>query len=142
MKQVIQGICPIGVIAESYKRLGNVWKVAEEVGLCGQTVHDRLTRAGLINKLNRFTDADKEILKAEYKKYRDSANLKELAAKMGRTVPFITRKAKELGLTDAANRVSMKPLHQEKIEAIIIVEPKKAGGKMEIRNTICLVNGK
>jgi hypothetical protein len=113
MKQVIQGICPLEVISESYKRLGNVWKVAEEVGLCGQTVHDRLTKAGLIKKINRFTDLDKEILMAEYKKYRDSANLKELAAKMGRTVPFLTRKAKEMGLTDRKNRVSMKPLATE-----------------------------
>ena len=32
------------VLLNSYKRIGNVWKVGQEVGLCGQSVYDRLVK--------------------------------------------------------------------------------------------------
>ena len=38
---------PDETIRDSYLRLNSVWKVADEVGLCGQTVHERLINMGL-----------------------------------------------------------------------------------------------
>ena len=88
------------VLIDSYKRHGNVWKVGEEVGLCGQSVHERIQRLGLGKPINVFTESEKEVLKAEYIKYRNQGNLQSLAEKMGRTKQFICRKASEMGLTD------------------------------------------
>lgn len=47
-----------------------------------------------------FTDAERERLKREYVIYRDAGRLGDLAREMGRTVPFLCRQAKGLGLTD------------------------------------------
>lgn len=88
------------ILVESYERLQNVWRVAEEVGLCGQTVHSRLTRIGKINKMNYWTKKDDEFLLANYAMYRDDWKLSELSKIMGRTEQFISRKAGVLGLTN------------------------------------------
>lgn len=91
------------VIVESYIKHGNVWLVGKEVGLCGQSVHERLTRLGVIKKLNVFTESEKNILLSEYVEARDKGSLDGLALKLGRTKQFICRKAKALGLTDLAH---------------------------------------
>ena len=82
----------------SYKLTGNVWKTGEKVGLCGQSVHQRLTKLGVINKMNYFTEKDTEYLMQHYVSYRNSEDWKSLAIILNRTVSFINRKAKELGL--------------------------------------------
>lgn len=87
-------------ILSAYERLGSVWKTADELGMCGQSVHERLVRMGANKPVNVFTDAEKEILMREYIPYKDAGKLDTLAAKMGRTKQFICRKAGELGLTD------------------------------------------
>jgi hypothetical protein len=88
------------VLIDSYASLGNVWKVAKEVDLCGQSVHERLSRLGIIRNINVFTEEEKTILLRDYIKYRDAGKLNDLAIIMGRTKQFICRKAKVLGLTD------------------------------------------
>ena len=93
---------PDDVLIASYKRLGNVHKVGAEVGLTGGSVHERLVRLGVAKKLNVFTDEERKRLEQEYVIYRDSGRLRELAADMGRTVPFLSRQARTLGLTDNA----------------------------------------
>lgn len=35
-------------IVESYKRLSNVWKVGDELGIKGQYVHKLLTKLGVV----------------------------------------------------------------------------------------------
>src|SRR5690348_2401057 len=50
-------------IVSAYAELNNVWKVAERFGMCGQSVHERLTKAGIIEKINVFTDDDMAFLK-------------------------------------------------------------------------------
>lgn len=89
-----------GVLVEAYERLGSVWKVAEEVGLCGQTVHGRLGKIGKISPMNVFLDNDKAMLVREYEAYKNRGQLVLLAKKMGRTKQFICRQARELGLTN------------------------------------------
>ena len=90
-------------IVESYKRLSNVWKVGDELGIKGQYVHKLLTKLGVVHKMNYFTDNDKQILCELYPKYRQERKLDKLASIMGRTKQFICRQAKYLGLTDRAN---------------------------------------
>lgn len=102
MKKVIH----LDVLIESYNRLRNVWLVADEVGLCGQSVHERLTKHGFINKINVFTDEDKRHLINNYTKRLLLGQLNDLALEMGRTKQFICRKAKELGITNISRKKS------------------------------------
>ena len=54
-------------IAESYARHGNIWKVAEEVGLSGQTVSRRMIDAGIVKKNKRWiTERDRELIRSYY----------------------------------------------------------------------------
>ena len=41
-----------------YEKLGNVWKVADVVGLCGQSVHERLTKSRHVKKINKITEKE------------------------------------------------------------------------------------
>lgn len=86
-------------IISEYNRLGNVWHVGESVGICGQSVHIRLTKLGLIKRMNYFTKADEKFLIKNYVQFRDDYRLQELADIMGRTKSFICREARKLGLT-------------------------------------------
>jgi hypothetical protein len=92
------------ILIESYSRLNNVWLVGDEVGLCGQSVHERLVKLKAIVPMNYFTDKDKERLRNDYSKYLLEGNLELLATEMNRTKAFICRKAKQLGLTDIARK--------------------------------------
>lgn len=87
-------------IREAYARTGSVRKVADELGMCGQSVHERLVKMGVNTSLNLFTKDDEKYLAERYIAYRDAAQLQTLADELGRTKQFICRKAKELGLTD------------------------------------------
>lgn len=87
-------------LIEAYERTGSVWKTGKEVGLCGQSVHERLQKLGKAKHVNIFTEEEKNTLRDCYTVYRDAGKLDDLAQKMGRTKHFICRKAKELGLTD------------------------------------------
>ena len=87
-------------IIKSYKKLGNIWKTGKVVGLCGQSVHERLKKLGVQLKLKPFSSAEKDRLQNEYSNYRDSGKLQVLADKMGRTKHFLCRQAKKIRLTD------------------------------------------
>jgi len=109
-------ICNLQDLIDSYKEINNIWKVAEKYKMSGQIVHSYLTKAGVIKKMNYFTQKDFDFLKENYKKYRDVGELKKLAKIMGRTDGFLSRKANELGLTDKNNRISMKYKSKETSE--------------------------
>ena len=87
-------------IREAYARTGSVWKAADELGMCGQSVHERLMKMAVDTSKNVFTDEDEKYLAERYVLYRDAAQLQVLADEMGRTKAFICRKARALGLTD------------------------------------------
>lgn len=102
-KKTDQKTIPDNIIIESYNRLNNVWLVGKEIGLCGQTIWERLSKLNLITNNNRNVKnkfKDYNILKDKYTSHRDSGTLNILAKELNRTIPFICRKAKELGLTD------------------------------------------
>ena len=94
----IKGI-PIDEIVAEYNLVGNVWKVGEKFGISGQTIHTRLSRIGVIKKMNVFSDEEKAILLREYESFKCKGELSILAQRLGRTKQFINRKARELGLT-------------------------------------------
>jgi hypothetical protein len=126
-------------IIESYRRLGNIWKVAEDVGICGQSVCNRLKMLGIPRKLKRFSERDKKLLKERYVKFRNNGDLAGLAKKMGRTKQFICRQAKKIGLTDMSRSYSHGKrsitdqgyvyLGHQGLEHIVVAE-KEAGRKL------------
>lgn len=87
-------------IIAAYKKTNNVWKAGDLLGMSGQSVHSRLVAAKVPRNNPIFTEAERRVLASEYQEYRDSGRLIELAEKMGRTKPFLCRKAREMGLTD------------------------------------------
>ena len=87
-------------IADTYAAEGSVWKAADVLGMCGQSVHERLVKLGLQTPMNVFSDAEKAILKEQYQDAANAGRLDDLAKAMSRTKPFICRQARALGLTD------------------------------------------
>lgn len=102
-------------LIKSYERTNSVWKTAQEFNMSGQSVHERLTKLGVIHKLNVFTQKDYGKLKNFYETHdlkKGSKDLELFAQKMGRTKQFISRKAKELGLS-STNRLLTKKRTKE-----------------------------
>lgn len=87
-------------VLEAYRRNRSVWKAAKDLGMCGQSVHERLEKLGAIKKMRVFTKEEEQTLLEEYVKHRNAGTLQILADRMGRTKQFICRKARDIGLTD------------------------------------------
>lgn len=90
-------------LLESYNRLKNVWEVAKEFGMCGQSVHERLVKLNVISK-NYFTKEDDDLLRKQYVLFRDLGRLDNLAEIMERDKTTICSRAKKLGLTDTKHK--------------------------------------
>lgn len=103
-------------IINYYKITKSVWKTAKEVGLCGQTVHQRLKRLGINNHIRVFSEKEKGELKKVYEKGFLSGNndLKELSIKLNRTIPFLCRQARKLGLTNNHRKKSNEYCNKER----------------------------
>ena len=86
-------------ILTAYAETDSVWKAAKKLGMCGQSVHERLVKLGAAKPMNVFTEEDKDRLRAEYQAAADAGKLTDLAADLGRTKHFICRQARSLGLT-------------------------------------------
>lgn len=84
----------------AYAAEGTLKKAAATLGIGPQSLHERLTKLGACKSVNVFTDEERARLEQDYVLFRDAGRVKDLAAEMGRTVPFLSRKARELGLTD------------------------------------------
>ncbi len=87
-------------VINAYERHKSVWKAARELGMCGQSVHERLQKLGVEMSQNVFTKDDEKYLSERYVPYRNAGQLQVLADEMGRTKTSICRKAGQLGLTD------------------------------------------
>lgn len=95
---------------QKYQETQSVWRTAEHFGLCGQTVHERLKKAGYKLKGQNFTKEEDEIIRQVYlmsPSVRD-LNLKKLAERLGRPHHSnISRRARELGLTSATRKLTV-----------------------------------
>lgn len=89
-------------LVSSYKKTNSVWKTAEELGLCGQYVHRRLRAINKNNKMNKFSEEEKEKLIQVYRKgfKKGDGVLENLSKELNRTKQFLCRQAKKLGLTN------------------------------------------
>lgn len=98
MKKVMT---PTSELWRLYLELDSVWKVADKVGLCGQSVHERLTKAGYKINNNTWTEEEKKELREYYKAATpDSFDIHALAKKMKRPYYGIAMKASRLGIAD------------------------------------------
>lgn len=89
-------------IANAYAEAGSCKGAAKLLGMCAQSVHERLVKLGLSKSKNVLTDADRSVIAAEYQTHADAGKLEELAARLGRSKAFICRVASEMGMTNPA----------------------------------------
>lgn len=91
-------------VTESYNRLGSLWKVGNELGICGQSVWERLKKLGITDK-DKWTNEQLSILREAYSVGgNEPLNINELSAKLNRTKSNVCRKARELGLVTSRKR--------------------------------------
>lgn len=91
----------------AYKKCKSVWSIAEQFGMCGQSVHERLKKLGVdTSNPNKWTDEQIEFLKNEYDKYAESGTLGQLADILNKHKTNICRKARSIGLTSQKRQKS------------------------------------
>jgi hypothetical protein len=88
-------------ILESYARTQSVWKSAVELGMCGQSIHERLKKLGASNPLKTVTEEQIQTIKDAYAApfLRGESPLTALEFKLGMHRSNICRLARKLGLT-------------------------------------------
>lgn len=87
-----------------YAKTGSVWKTADNLGICGQSVHERLVKLGKNVPVRVFTDAEITRLRNEYEVFADAGKLNDLALSMGRSKHLLCRQARALGITDQGRK--------------------------------------
>ena len=94
----------------AYAKHGNVWVVAKELGMCGQSIHERLVKLGAIVKPPRFTAYECHIIMEWYALHHGKPmDLEPLVEQLGHKhhKTNICRKARELGVgTDQCREIS------------------------------------
>lgn len=88
-------------ILESYAKTQSVWKSAVELGICGQSIHERLKKLGASNPLKTVTEEQIQTIKDAYAApfLRGESPLSSLESKLGMHRTNICRIARRLGLT-------------------------------------------
>lgn len=90
------------VLVDSYKRTGNVWKTAKEVGMSGQQVHVRLQRLNTI-KDNHWSEEEDKKLNDIYK--LTNGDIEKAVALLGRTKASVACRANELKITNKCRKL-------------------------------------
>lgn len=97
-------------LLESYAKHGNIWKVAEDFLMCGQSVHERLQKLGIVMKDDEFTEDQIVLITRFYTERalmrRGDFSLDDLAKMIGKDKANICRKARKLGLTNINRKLS------------------------------------
>jgi len=81
-------------IVKAYEHRRSVWKAAKDLGICGQSVHERLVAAGIPMQNPRWSEEEVN----ELKELMDHIPLGEISRRLGRTFSATACKANELGL--------------------------------------------
>lgn len=84
-----------------YKIHESVWKVGQELGMCGQSVHQRLKKLNAIISPPKYTNQDKQELIDTYEKgfLNGDGTFENLCKKLGREKSSVSLHARNLGLT-------------------------------------------
>jgi len=85
-----------------YRQYGSIWKTAESLGMCGQSVHERLVKLKVINKMRFLSEEEKQKIINLYSTnfINGDGYLNKLSLEINRTKNFICRYAKSIGLTN------------------------------------------
>lgn len=101
------------ILIESYKRLNNVWLVAKEFNMCGQSVWERLKKLGIEKTGKRIRGnvmpvEVKEQIEDFYSKefIRGDGKLDELSNKLGIDKTNIARYARKVNLTNSKRNIT------------------------------------
>jgi len=87
-------------ILAAYEATRSCKAAADVLGMCAQSVHERLVKLRANRRINVFTTNENDRLKKEYEAYAFAGKLDILAGDMGRTKQLICRQAGKLGLTN------------------------------------------
>lgn len=106
-------------LTTSYAHTKSLWKTAEEFGMCGQSVHERLVKLGIIEK-PVYTEEHREIIRSAYERgfLKGDGTLDRLAAITGHHKTNICRLARTMKLTNP----SRSPTLERSIEMGIFVK--------------------
>lgn len=89
-------------VVKSYKKTRNIWESAKELGICGQSVWERLKKLNIKECTNnKLSDEDKKKIIDFYKKGFETGDgqLEKFCKEIKRTKQFVCRYAKMEGLT-------------------------------------------
>lgn len=100
-------------VFSAYSEHKSLKKTALALGLCPQSVHERLKKYGLSNHIRILTDNEKKMIEALYSEgfEKGDGKLKDLSKTISRTIPFICRYAKTTGLTNLNRKLSYDTAH-------------------------------
>jgi hypothetical protein len=93
-------------LLSAYTQTKSVWKVAEIVGICGQSVHERLAKLGVLER-TKWTKEEDLMLVQMYEKYSETLFLRGLSNELKRSEAAISCRAHELGITDPPRKRSV-----------------------------------
>jgi len=88
-------------ILKAYSETGSVWKAAEILGICGQSVHERLQKLGA-NKVQRLPKWKQDAIRKVYNEGFMSGDgvLDALCRQVGMSKPNVSREARRAGITN------------------------------------------
>lgn len=135
-------------IKQAYAIHGSVWKAGEALGLCGQSIHERLIKLGVPRKYPALSANEKREIREVYASgiVRGDGKLQMLSVRLGRTIPFISRYAKTVGLTSYNRKVSPNLSKQqgERVKRWIAENghPKGMLGKTHTRETLRVLSAR
>jgi hypothetical protein len=100
-------------LTTAYAKTASVWRVAEQFGMCGQSVHERLVKLNAINRMNVLTDDERRRMDNEYCEAVSRGKLQEFADSLGRSKHYICMHAGRMGLTKKRSHEWMRdPSHR------------------------------
>lgn len=96
-RQIVTGF----QVVQAYRENGSVWEAAKALGICGQSVWERLRAMGYKMANERWTEAEIEEVRGLLK----TCPIGEIASRLGRPYSAVALKISRLGLRDNTNPV-------------------------------------
>lgn len=92
-------------LRKAYLETGSVWKTAERFGMCGQSVHERVSAMGIVQS-DAYTPEVQEKISKFYAGDFKKGDLEIFCKANGLLKPNVSRWARERGLTRASRKIS------------------------------------